>query len=107
MNATNTNEQKPETGCASLLISLEDSQVSIQHGTDFVELTSRRNVTAGYWDELFWLLENPKAVMQARAAIAAAPELLEALRALSGETHNVHLKQMARTAIAKATGGKP
>ncbi len=74
----NTNTQKtqhtptPERGSAAILIELHNSQITIRHGDTNEELTSPRNVTKGFWDELFWLLENPQAVMQARAALAAA-----------------------------------
>lgn len=41
--------------------------------------------------------------------IAAAPELLEVVQAMAtfnGRNNNTHLKEMARAAIAKATGGE-
>jgi len=77
-STTPTHPTAPERGAASILVSLQDSTITIQHGTDGAELTSPRNVRAGYWDALFDLLENPERVY----AAALAPEMAEALAAL-------------------------
>lgn len=47
-----------ERGQASIIVSLEDGNITVTHGTDNVVLLEKKNVAEGSWDKIWQLLNN-------------------------------------------------
>lgn len=49
-----------ETGQASIIIDLEDSNITVKHGEDNTVLLEKKNVEKGSWDKIWETLSNIK-----------------------------------------------